>query len=74
VANPFEAARYHSLIVERHSMPAELEIAAETQEERIVMGLRHREYPVHGVQFHPESVLTRQGMRLLENFLAIEAR
>jgi len=74
MANPFEAARYHSLIVERHSMPAELEIAAETQEERIVMGLRHREYPVHGVQFHPESVLTRQGMRLLENFLAIEAR
>jgi len=74
VANPFEAARYHSLIVERHSMPSELEIAAETQEERIVMGLRHREYPVHGVQFHPESVLTRQGMRLLENFLAIEAR
>lgn len=74
VANPFEAARYHSLIVERQSMPAELEIAAETRDEGIVMGLRHREHPVHGVQFHPESVMTRQGMRMLENFLAIEGR
>ena len=74
VANPFEAARYHSLVVERQSMPAELEIAAETQDEGIVMGLRHRDYPVHGVQFHPESVLTRQGMRMLENFLSIEGR
>ena len=74
VANPFEAARYHSLIVERQSLPSELEIAAETQDEGIVMGLRHREYPVHGVQFHPESVMTRPGMRILENFLAIEGR
>jgi anthranilate synthase/aminodeoxychorismate synthase-like glutamine amidotransferase len=74
VANPFEAARYHSLVVERHSMPSALEIAAETQDEGIVMGLRHREYPVHGVQFHPESVMTRQGMRMLENFLSIEGR
>ena len=74
VANPFEAARYHSLVVERQSMPAELEIAAQTQDEGIVMGLRHREYPVHGVQFHPESVMTRQGMRMLENFLSMEGR
>jgi anthranilate synthase/aminodeoxychorismate synthase-like glutamine amidotransferase len=74
VGNPFTAARYHSLIVERSSLPAELEIAAETEHEGIVMGLRHREYPVHGVQFHPESIMTRQGMRMLENFLAIEAR
>lgn len=74
VANPFEAARYHSLVVERQSMPAELEIAAETKDEGIVMGLRHREYPVYGVQFHPESVMTRQGMRMLGNFLAIEGR
>ena len=74
IGNPFTAARYHSLIVERNSLPAELEIAAETEHEGIVMGLRHREYPVHGVQFHPESIMTRQGMRMLENFLAIEAR
>ena len=74
VANPFEAARYHSLVVERQSMPAELEIAAQTQDGGIVMGLRHREYPVHGVQFHPESVMTRQGMRMLENFLSMEGR
>jgi anthranilate synthase/aminodeoxychorismate synthase-like glutamine amidotransferase len=74
IGNPFTAARYHSLIVERSSIPSELEIAAETEHEGIVMGLRHREYPVHGVQFHPESIMTRQGMRMLENFLAIEVR
>jgi anthranilate synthase/aminodeoxychorismate synthase-like glutamine amidotransferase len=74
IGNPFTAARYHSLIVERSSVPAELEIAAETEHEGIVMGLRHREYPVHGVQFHPESIMTGQGMRMLENFLAIEGR
>jgi len=74
VANPFQAARYHSLIVDRASMPSELEISAQTQDDGIVMGVRHREYPVHGVQFHPESVMTRQGMHMLENFLAIEAR
>jgi anthranilate synthase/aminodeoxychorismate synthase-like glutamine amidotransferase len=73
IGNPFTAARYHSLIVERSSLPAELEVAAETEHEGIVMGLRHREYPVHGVQFHPESIMTRQGLRMLENFLAIEA-
>jgi len=74
VGNPFNAARYHSLIVERGSLPSVLEVAAETEHEGIVMGLRHREYPVHGVQFHPESILTRQGMRMLENFLAIDGR
>jgi anthranilate synthase/aminodeoxychorismate synthase-like glutamine amidotransferase len=74
VANPFEAARYHSLVVERDSLPPQLEIAAETKDEGVVMGLRHREYPVHGVQFHPESVMTRPGMRMLENFLAIKGR
>jgi len=74
VTNPFEAARYHSLVVERDSLPPQLEIAAETKDEGVVMGLRHREYPVHGVQFHPESVMTRPGMRMLENFLAIKGR
>ncbi|HEY7445811.1 MAG TPA: aminodeoxychorismate/anthranilate synthase component II [Vicinamibacterales bacterium] len=74
IGNPFTAARYHSLIVDRNSLPAELEVSAETEHEGVVMGLRHREYPVHGVQFHPESIMTRQGMRMLENFLAIEVR
>jgi anthranilate synthase/aminodeoxychorismate synthase-like glutamine amidotransferase len=66
--SPFEATRYHSLLVERSSFPACLEITAETQEEEI-MGLRHREYPIQGVQFHPESILTLEGKKLLKNFL-----
>ena len=66
--NPFEATRYHSLIVRRESLPKVLEITAETAEGEI-MGLRHREYPVEGVQFHPESILTTPGKRLLANFL-----
>jgi anthranilate synthase/aminodeoxychorismate synthase-like glutamine amidotransferase len=66
--NPFEATRYHSLIVERESLPDCLEITAETAEQEI-MGLRHRHYPIHGVQFHPESILTREGKALLQNFL-----
>jgi len=66
--SPFEATRYHSLIVRRDSVPEVLEITAETAEKEI-MGLRHREYPIHGVQFHPESILTPEGKRLLKNFL-----
>ncbi len=65
---PFEATRYHSLIVERASLPHDLKVTAETHDE-IVMAVRHREYPIEGVQFHPESVLTAEGMRLLRNFL-----
>ena len=68
--NPFEATRYHSLIVEKNSVPSCLEICAETAEGEI-MGLRHREYPVHGVQFHPESILSKEGKDLLANFLKI---
>ena len=68
--NPFEATRYHSLIVDRGSVPAELEITAET-DDGIVMGLRHREHAVEGVQFHPESILTASGHDLLRNFLAM---
>jgi anthranilate synthase/aminodeoxychorismate synthase-like glutamine amidotransferase len=68
--NPFAATRYHSLIVQRESLPTCLEITAETAENEI-MGLRHRDYPIHGVQFHPESVLTAEGMALLKNFLAL---
>ncbi|MBI1864633.1 MAG: aminodeoxychorismate/anthranilate synthase component II [Nitrospirae bacterium] len=68
--NPFEATRYHSLIVRRETLPACLEISAETEEKEI-MGLRHRDYPVEGVQFHPESILTAAGKDLLRNFLGI---
>jgi len=66
--SPFEATRYHSLLVKRETFPAVLEISAETAEGEI-MGLRHREFPIHGVQFHPESILTKEGKRLLQNFL-----
>ncbi|HET7854216.1 MAG TPA: aminodeoxychorismate/anthranilate synthase component II [Candidatus Methylomirabilis sp.] len=68
--NPFEATRYHSLLVERESLPACLEISAETAEGEI-MGLRHREHLLEGVQFHPESILTRVGKDLLRNFLKL---
>jgi anthranilate synthase/aminodeoxychorismate synthase-like glutamine amidotransferase len=67
---PFEAIRYHSLIVERSTLPDELEITAETAD-GLIMGLRHRVYPVEGVQFHPESILTSVGKDLLRNFLSI---
>ena len=67
--NPFEATRYHSLIVDRASVPEILEITAETSD-GIVMGLRHRELPIEGVQFHPESILTSDGPDLLTNFLS----
>lgn len=66
----FVATRYHSLIVERKSLPSSLEISAETAD-GIIMGLRHRKLRVEGVQFHPESILTDAGFRLLENFLGI---
>jgi anthranilate synthase/aminodeoxychorismate synthase-like glutamine amidotransferase len=68
--SPFEANRYHSLIVERESLPPELEITAETAD-GLVMGLRHRVYPVEGVQFHPESIMTPAGKDLLRNFLTL---
>ena len=67
--DPFEATRYHSLIVDRGSVPAELEVTAWT-DDGVVMGLRHREHDVEGVQFHPESILTHAGHDLLRNFLA----
>jgi len=70
--NPFEATRYHSLIVRRESLAPELEITAETAAHEI-MGLRHRRYPIEGVQFHPESIMTEPGKRLLSNFLGKSA-
>ena len=64
------ATRYHSLIVERKSLPRELHVTAETDDD-IIMGMEHREYPLMGVQFHPESVLTESGKQLLKNFLSL---
>jgi anthranilate synthase/aminodeoxychorismate synthase-like glutamine amidotransferase len=69
LASPFEAARYHSLVVERDSLPAMLEITAESGD-GLIMGLQHRSHPIWGVQFHPESILTSTGKGLLRNFLA----
>jgi anthranilate synthase/aminodeoxychorismate synthase-like glutamine amidotransferase len=66
--NPFEATRYHSLVIRRETMPDCLKITAET-DQREVMGVRHREFPIEGVQFHPESILTREGKKLLANFV-----
>lgn len=69
---PFEAIRYHSLLVERNTLPAELAITAETAD-GLIMGLRHRDYPMFGVQFHPESILTTVGKNILRNFLSERA-
>ena len=66
--DPITATRYHSLAVERESLPACLEVSAEAEDGEI-MGLRHRQYPVEGIQFHPESILTKEGMNILRNFL-----
>jgi anthranilate synthase/aminodeoxychorismate synthase-like glutamine amidotransferase len=69
IAGPFVASRYHSLVVAESGLPAELEITARTREDANIMGLRHKTWPVHGVQFHPESILTGEGKHILRNFL-----
>ena len=74
VESPMTATRYHSLIVANDQLPAELEVSAHTVEDdgtRVIMGLRHKKYPVEGVQFHPESVLTDAGKKLIANFLSL---
>ncbi|MCG6535274.1 MAG: aminodeoxychorismate/anthranilate synthase component II [Syntrophales bacterium LBB04] len=68
IPSPFKAGRYHSLIIERKTLPADFEISAYTEEDEI-MGIRHHNYPLEGIQFHPESILTPQGKRMLKNFL-----
>ena len=73
IPNPFEATRYHSLLVERKNLPKVLKITAETKDKEI-MGLRHKTYPIYGVQFHPESILTPEGKKILNNFLEIKRR
>jgi anthranilate synthase/aminodeoxychorismate synthase-like glutamine amidotransferase len=69
IAGPFQASRYHSLVVAETSLPAALEVTARTREDGNIMGLRHRAWPVYGVQFHPESILTGEGKTILGNFL-----
>jgi anthranilate synthase/aminodeoxychorismate synthase-like glutamine amidotransferase len=70
VENPFEATRYHSLLVDRKDFPSDLEVTAWTKAKEI-MGLRHKKYPIFGVQFHPESIMTGQGKKILKNFLML---
>jgi anthranilate synthase component 2 len=69
ISESFAASRYHSLVVAEEGLPDDLEVTARTRDDRIIMGLRHRRWPVHGVQFHPESILTGEGHKLLRNFL-----
>ena len=69
LTEPFVASRYHSLVVSDQGLPPELEVTARTKEDGTIMGLRHRTLPVHGVQFHPESILTGEGRRILRNFI-----
>lgn len=69
--NPFAATRYHSLVIERETIPDCLEITAETEEGEI-MGVKHKQFPIWGVQFHPESILTENGRQILENFLELQ--
>ena len=69
LTGPFDASRYHSLVVADTQLPDELEVTARTKTDGVIMGLRHRTFPVHGVQFHPESILTSEGRRILRNFL-----
>ena len=70
ITGPFVASRYHSLVVADEGLPDELVVSARTREDNTIMGLRHRTLPVHGVQFHPESILTAEGRRILGNFLS----
>ena len=70
IASPLTVARYHSLVVDRKGWPDDLQITAQTEDDT-VMALRHRKHPIHGVQFHPESIMTREGQHLLRNFLKV---
>ncbi|TCK04497.1 anthranilate synthase component II [Phorcysia thermohydrogeniphila] len=67
--NPFSAIRYHSLVIDRETLPDVLEVTAESEDDREIMGIRHKTLPIYGVQFHPESILTENGIKIIENFL-----
>jgi anthranilate synthase component 2 len=71
VPNPFKATRYHSLVADKETIPDCLEVTARAKDDGEIMGIRHREYPIEGVQFHPESILTGEGRRILTNFLSL---
>ena len=71
ITSSFQASRYHSLVVGEGGWPGGLEVSARSKEDGLIMGLRHREWPLHGVQFHPESILTHEGRRILRNFLEL---
>jgi anthranilate synthase/aminodeoxychorismate synthase-like glutamine amidotransferase len=71
ITSSFQASRYHSLVVADDAWPADLVVCARAKEDGLVMGLRHRSWPLHGVQFHPESILTHEGRRILRNFLEL---
>jgi anthranilate synthase component 2 len=74
VANPFRATRYHSLVAEQDSIPECLEVTAKALDDGEIMAIRHKKYPIEGVQFHPESVLTGEGRKMLQNFLSMVKR
>jgi len=71
--SPFEATRYHSLIVDPNTIPEDVQVTAYAADDNTIMGLQHKRYPIHGVQFHPESILTGEGKALLQNFLNVAA-
>jgi anthranilate synthase component II len=74
VVNPFKATRYHSLVAEQDSIPECLEVTAKALDDGEIMGIKHKQYPIEGVQFHPESVLTGEGRKMLQNFLSMVKR
>ena len=74
IANPFEATRYHSLVIDRKTLPECLEVTATTTDDNEIMGIAHKTLPIWGVQFHPESILTKEGMNILKNFLRLSKR
>lgn len=74
VKNPFEATRYHSLVAKPDAIPDVLEVSAKSEDDGEVMGVRHRSFPIEGVQFHPESILTKDGRRIMKNFLEMSKR
>jgi len=71
IPNPFEAVRYHSLVIDKNTLPEDIEITAWTKEDDEIMGIEHKKYPIWGVQFHPESILTEHGKTLLKNFMEL---
>ncbi len=71
ISNPFEVVRYHSLAVDDKTLPDCLEVTARSQDDQEIMGLKHKEFPIHGLQFHPESILTKEGMKIIKNFLEL---